>query len=178
VESRPSLWLLVCMRPSDFHLASPADLLEALEASWDCSTAYASAFAPGNAALGQCYPTARVVQSFFPRFEIARGIVDTGSSIEAHYWNVDPRAAPPEHADLTRSQFPARSKIVEYELLDRHALGDSSPTVVRCQVLLERVVARLLSASGPIRRDDLGGEPPEESCTVRIGSQMDNLAPR
>lgn len=163
------------MCSSDFRLACPADLLAALEASWDRSTAYLGAFEPGNAARGQCYPTARVVQSFFPRFEIARGRVDTGSSIEAHFWNVDPRAAPPEHVDLTWSQFPAASKVVDYELLDRHALGDSPPTMLRCQVLLDRIMARLHSACGVDFRSELGREPLEESRTVRIGSQMDNL---
>jgi hypothetical protein len=109
-------------------------------------TAYAGAFQPGNAALGQCYPTSRVVQLFFPRFEIARGRVDSGSSIEAHFWNVDPSVSPPEHVDLTWSQFPPASKVVDYELLDRRALGDSPPTILRCQMLLERVMARLYSA--------------------------------
>jgi hypothetical protein len=140
------------MRPRDFRLASPADLLAALEASWDRSTAYLGAFEPGNAALGQCYPTARVVQSFFPRFEIARGRVDTGSSLEAHFWNVDPQAAPPEHVDLTWSQFPAASKVVDYELLDRNAFGDRPRTMLRCQVLLDRIMARLQSGSGASRR--------------------------
>jgi hypothetical protein len=138
------------MLPSDFRLASPADLLAHFEASWDRSTAYLEAFEPGNAALGQCYPTARVVQWFFPRFEIARGRVNTGSSIEAHFWNVDPRAAPPEHVDLTWSQFPATSKVVDYELLDSHLLGDSLPTTLRCQVLLDRIMARLHCASGAV----------------------------
>ena len=133
------------MRFSDFRLTSPTDLLPALEASWDCSTAYAGASEPGNAALGQCYPTARVVQSFFPHYEIARGRVDTGSSMEAHYWNVDPHAAPPEHVDLTWSQFRSASKVFDYELLDRHAFGDSAPTVLRCDVLLQRVIAHLRS---------------------------------
>ena len=133
------------MRFSDFGLAVPTDLAAALQASWDPSTAYAGAYEPGNAALGQCYPTARVVQSFFPRFEIARGRVDTVSSIETHYWNLDPQAAPPEHVDLTWSQFPCASRVVDYELLDRYALGDSPPTVLRCALLLRRVVAHLSS---------------------------------
>ena len=131
------------MRPSDYGLASPADLQAALEASWDRSTAHCGAFEPGNPALGQCYPTARVVQLFFPRFEIARGKVNTGLSLEAHFWNIDPRADPLEHVDLTWQQFPPKSEVVEYELLDRGDLGDSPPTVLRCQLLLERVLAQL-----------------------------------
>lgn len=142
------------MQLSDFRLTSPTDLLVALDASWDCSTAYGGACEPGNAALGQCYTTARVVQSFFPRFEIARGRVDTGSSLEPHYWNVDPQAAPPEHVDLTWSQFHSASKVVDYKLLNRYALGDSQPTMLRCEMLLQRVVAHLhsRSAGGLINR--------------------------
>lgn len=137
---------MVRMLSSKFRLSCPADLLPALQASWDGMTAYAGAFQPGNPALGQCYPTSRVVQAFFPGFEIARGRVNTGTLIEAHFWNVDPRATGLEHVDLTWSQFPAASEVVDYELLDRNALSDSPPTILRCQVLLERVMARLQSA--------------------------------
>jgi hypothetical protein len=138
---------MIRMRLSEHGLAAPAGLQAALEASWDRSTAYLGAFETSNPALGQCYPTARVVQSFFPRFEIVRGTVDTGSSLEAHFWNVDPRADPPEHVDLTWRQFPPSSKIVEHKLLDRDNLGDSPPTVLRCRLLLERVLAQLQSVS-------------------------------
>ncbi|MBC7546228.1 hypothetical protein H7171_00605 [Candidatus Saccharibacteria bacterium] len=44
-----------------------ADMLkirEALEASWDEKTSYLAVKQEGNPALGQCYPTSRVVQHF------------------------------------------------------------------------------------------------------------------
>ncbi len=119
------------------------DLRAALEASWDRRTAYRGACQPGNPALGQCYPTSRVVQWFFPQLEIAAGEVDTGSGLEAHFWNVDPASTPPAHIDLSWMQFAAGSKVVRFTLLDRHALNDSPSTTARCRLLLERVLARL-----------------------------------
>jgi hypothetical protein len=55
-------------------------------------------------------------------------------------------------------------------------LGDSPPTVLRCQLLLERVFAQLhsaLSRAGPSCK--LSGEPLQECRTVCVGSQMHNL---
>lgn len=115
----------------------------AIEASWDRRTAYLGVHEPGNTALGQCYPTSRVVQWFFPRLEIVSGEVDTGSAIEAHFWNIDPASNPPKHFDLTWKQFAEGSTVVRFKILDRHALGDSPPTVARCQLLLERVLVSL-----------------------------------
>jgi hypothetical protein len=114
-------------------------LAAALEKSWDSRTAYLDAARPGNPAFGQCYPTARVVQWFFPETEIASGKVDTGSSIEAHFWNVEPTADGLAHIDLSWQQVPPGSTVTEFHLLDRTALGDSPPTVARCRLLLERV---------------------------------------
>lgn len=124
-------------------------LRSAVEASWDVETAYLGARQPGNPALGQCYPTARVVQWFFPRFEIASGEVDTGSALEAHFWNVDAAADPSEHLDLTWQQFAKGSKVVRFEILDRHCLNDSPPTILRCQLLLQRVLSKLDSGIAP-----------------------------
>jgi hypothetical protein len=101
------------------------------------------AFARGNPALGQCYPTASVVQCFFPRFDIAAGDVDTGSAIEAHFSNIDQVSIPAEHVDLTWQQFPRGSQVIRFRVLDRHSLGDSPPTVLRCRLLLQRVLAEL-----------------------------------
>lgn len=120
-----------------------ARLKKALEASWQPDTAYQAVSQTGNPALGQCYPTARVVQWFFPRFEIAAGEVDTGSSREAHFWNVDPATYPAEHVDLTRGQFPPSAEVIHWRLLDRAALGDSPRTIIRCELLLSRVLAAL-----------------------------------
>ncbi|HEX8443547.1 MAG TPA: hypothetical protein VF631_07855 [Allosphingosinicella sp.] len=118
-------------------------LRSALEASWDAHTAYQGAVRPGNPAFGQCYPTARVVQWFFPESEIACGDVDTGSSIECHFWNVRVDGDRTDHIDLSWEQFPPGSAVLNYRLLDRNALGDSPPTLARCALLLERVHAEL-----------------------------------
>jgi hypothetical protein len=118
-------------------------LQQLLEASWRPDTAYEGVSEPGNAALGQCYPTARVVQWFFPRFEIALGQVDTGTSLETHFWNIDPTASPVEHVDFTRQQFAVGAKVIGWRLLHRDRLGDSPPTIARCERLLRRVLAGL-----------------------------------
>jgi hypothetical protein len=132
---------------SEFESAARAVSLpllqSALEASWDSRTAYLGACRAGNPALGQCYPTARVVQWFFPSFEIASGEVDTGSAAESHFWNVDPACDPQVHVDLTWQQFGPGAKVRGFRILDRHALGDSPPTIERCQLLLDRVLFRL-----------------------------------
>ena len=121
-------------------------LTAALQASWDSRTAYRGASQSGNPAVGQCYPTSRVVQWFFPRFEIASGEVDTGSMLEWHFWNVDPACDPPVHVDLTWEQFGPGSKVRHFTILDPHSLGDSPPTIERCQLLLERVLVELARA--------------------------------
>ncbi len=120
-------------------------LKAALEASWDSRTAYLGAFQPGNPALAQCYPTARVVQWFFPHLEIASGEVETGSAVDHHFWNVDQGRDPPVHVDLTWQQFGPGAKVRQFKILDRHALGDSPPTIDRCSLLLHRVLAHLAS---------------------------------
>ena len=50
-------------------------LREALEASWGEKTSYLAAKKAGNPSLGQCYPTPRVIQHFFPETEIVKGKV-------------------------------------------------------------------------------------------------------
>jgi hypothetical protein len=61
-------------RNPDFMLC----LREALAASWDKRTAYLEVEQAGNPALGQCYPTSRVVQHYYPETEIIKGKVWTG----------------------------------------------------------------------------------------------------
>jgi hypothetical protein len=122
---------------------SLAQLESALKASWDSRTAHLGAHQPGNPALGQCYPTARVVQWFFPAFEIASGAVETPSGLEWHFWNIDPACNPVVHLDLTWSQFAPGSTVKHFTILNRETLGDSPPTVGRCQLLLERVRMKL-----------------------------------
>jgi len=118
-----------------------ARLHAALEASWDERTAYQGAMREGNPAFGQCYPTARVVQWWFPECEIAAGDVDTGEGMEAHFWCV--RRG--ETIDFTWGQFPSGSKIRKSRLLERDTLNDSPSTIERCQLLLERVLAVLMT---------------------------------
>ena len=118
-------------------------LRAALEASWDYRTAYQSVQCAGNPALGQCYPTSRVVQWFLPEFEIARGQVWTGEIAEAHFWNVRRGAAGLEHLDLSWSQFPIGSQVTRFELLDRRNFGDGPSTIARVELLLQRVLLEL-----------------------------------
>lgn len=131
------------MEAAPYPSISLAQLKSALEASWEPRTAYGGVHQPGNAALGQCYPTSRVVQWFFPKLEIASGEVDTGSALEAHFWNIDPASTRSRHVDLTWQQFARGSKVVRFKILDRHALDDSRPTTRRCRILLRRVLIRL-----------------------------------
>lgn len=137
---------------ADFDKAYPRIDVErlraALTASWDRDTAYLKVHQDGNPALGQCYPTARVVQWFFPEFEIARGEVWTGAGLETHFWNARKVREEIEHLDLSWSQFPPGSRVVSFELLDRTDLGDSPPTVTRCELLLHRVLASLAGSQG------------------------------
>ena len=124
-------------------------LAGAIEASWDHRTAYGGITRPGNPAFGQCYPTSRVVQFFYPEVEIARGNVWTGSSTECHFWNIRGSGAQAEWIDLSWKQFPPGSVVQHFELLDRRHLGDSPPTVARCALLLRRVLSHLSDRPPP-----------------------------
>ena len=128
-------------------------LREALEASWDKQTAFGGVAECGNAALGQCYPTARVVQHFFPATEIVKGAVWTGKNEEVHFWNALAFGTHWYHIDLSWQQFPPGSVVREFRALDRYNLGDSEPTVQRCARLLSRVVEHLATASAPFAVD-------------------------
>lgn len=128
------------------ELVGPIDLRHltlALEASWDHRTSYQGATRPGNPAYGQCYPTSRVVQWFYPEYEIAKGEVWTGDSVEQHFWNVRGSGEHAEWIDLSWKQFPAGSVVRHFSLLDRTALGDSERARQRCALLLERVLSYL-----------------------------------
>jgi hypothetical protein len=118
-------------------------LAAAIEASWDHRTAYRGITKPGNPASGQCYPTSRVVQFFYPETEIACGDVWTGSGTECHFWNVRDSGDEAEWIDLSWKQFPPGSAVQHLKLLDRRLLGDSPPTIERCELLLRRVLSRL-----------------------------------
>lgn len=83
------------------------------------------------------------MQWFYPDFEIAKGEVWTGSSIERHFWNVRGLGAVAQSLDLSWKQFPVDSVVRNFVLLDRHALGDSDATMERCALLLQRVLSYL-----------------------------------
>ena len=118
-------------------------LTRALEASWDHLTSYMGETRPDNPAYGQCYPTSRVVQWFYPEYEIAKGDVWTGASVEQHFWNVRGQDANAEWLDLSWKQFPVGSAVRQFVLLDRNSLGDSERARARCALLLDRVLAHL-----------------------------------
>jgi allophanate hydrolase subunit 1 len=54
---------------------------------WGFSVVAQGAAQPGNPALGQCYPTARLIQRLDPRMEIVRGTVRAADSFHTHFWN-------------------------------------------------------------------------------------------
>ncbi len=114
-------------------------LREALETSWDEKTSYLAVKKEGNPALGQCYPTSRVVQYFFSETEIIRGKVWNGNTIEIHFWNGLVVDGIVYHIDLSWQQFPPLSSVREFEILDRKLLNDSKETIERCEILLQRV---------------------------------------
>ena len=116
---------------------------DALEAAWGQDTSYQCAVQEGNPALGQCYPTSRVMQRFFPELDIVKGTVWTGGSLESHFWNILTVNEVTHHVDLTWQQFPHGSRVTSFEILDRDCLQDSKQTVQRCDRLEERVIAHL-----------------------------------
>jgi hypothetical protein len=115
-------------------------LREALEAAWDSETSYKNVSRPSNPALGQCYPTSRVVQFFLPETEIIEGRVWTGKGIEKHFWNVLSIGNELIPIDFTWQQFPHGSKVKSYKVLDRNKFGDSQKTIERVELLLKRVL--------------------------------------
>jgi hypothetical protein len=126
-------------RTLDFMLC----LREALTASWDKQTAYLEAEQVGNPALGQCYPTSRVVQHYYPETEIVKGIVWTGETTEVHFWNALRVGEDWYHIDLSWQQFPSGSTIEGFVIIERQELNDSEATTQRCALLLKRVEAYL-----------------------------------
>jgi hypothetical protein len=134
------VWLFVDMMGNMKALANVdmTQLREALEASWDIKTAYLETSEKDNPALGQCYPTSRVVQRFFPETEIAEGEVWTGKAIEKHFWNVLKLNGKEYHIDFTWQQFPAGSSVRSYKIRNRDALCDGAQTIKRVELLEKR----------------------------------------
>ncbi|EEF24516.1 conserved hypothetical protein [Ricinus communis] len=126
-------------RPQEFMLR----LRDALTASWDKQTAYLAVEEIGNLALGQCYPTSRVVQHYYPEMEIIKGLVWNGKSHEVHFWNGLCIGDEWYHFDLTWQQFPPTSVVQEFAVIKREDLSDSEGTLKRCELLLKRVDDRL-----------------------------------
>jgi hypothetical protein len=122
-------------RPPDFMLR----LREALAASWDKRTAYLAVEQTENPALGQCYPTSRAVQHYYPETEIIKGNVWTGKTLDVHFWNGLRIGDDWYHIDLSWQQFPAGSVIQEFVIVERQELNDSELTMQRCALLLKRV---------------------------------------
>lgn len=130
-------------RPESVGSTDLPTLTLALEASWDHLTSYQGAMRPDNPAYGQCYPTSRVVQWFYPEYEIASGEVWTGAAVEQHFWNVRGTGKHADWIDLSWKQFPTGSVVRQFFLLDRNALGDSERARERCAILLQRVLSHL-----------------------------------
>ncbi len=124
------------MRPNQTFMLR---LREALRASWDRETAYEAVEQAGNTALGQCYPTSRVVQHYYPATETVKGDIWTGEREEVHFWNVLAAGDDWYHIDLIWQQFPTGSIVRKCVMLDRHNLGDGDATIQRCALLLKRV---------------------------------------
>lgn len=118
-------------------------LREALEASWQPDTAFLEVHEEGNPALGQCYPTSRVVQIYYPEMEIVEGEVWTSNGTEKHFWNILVVNGTTYHMDFTWQQFPHGSKVRNFKILDRNNLGDGSKTISRVDLLLSRVKQHL-----------------------------------
>ena len=118
-------------------------LREAIEASWQPDTAYLQVHEAGNPALGQCYPTSRVIQHYFPETEIVEGRVWTGKKMEKHFWNIRQDGEDIYHIDFSWSQFPTGSVVKSFKIRDRETLGDGPETLKRIDLLLKRVEANL-----------------------------------
>jgi len=118
-------------------------LKNALEASWSNETSYHGAEEEGKPSLGQCLPTALVVQHFFPEILILKGKVSNGAKTEEHYWNGTMKNNEIDHIDLTWQQFPAGSTVQEFEIFNHSLLNKSSSAIRRYELLLSRVIGYL-----------------------------------
>ena len=89
--------------------------------------------------MGQCYPTSRTVQHYYPASDIIKGAVWTGKALEVHFWNVLRIGASDYHIDFTWQQFPHGSTVQQFAIIARDELHDSAATTRRCSLLLSRV---------------------------------------
>jgi hypothetical protein len=114
-------------------------LRKAIEASREPATASFGQDQPDNPALGQCYPTAWLVQHYFPEVEIVEGTVYTPVGDEKHFWNFLSIQGVEYHIDLTWQQFPHGAYVSKWRVWDREMLQDGPDTRERCELLKSKV---------------------------------------
>lgn len=129
----------------DHEKANMLSLRQAIEASWGVDTAYLEAYEEGNPALGNCYPTSRVVQYYYPKTEIVEGEIQTPKGTEKHFWNLLTVDDIDYHIDLSWQQFPVGSYVKSYKIRDRNELNDGEDAIRRVNLLLSRVKKFLAS---------------------------------
>ena len=127
--------------------ANMLHLRQAVEASWGTDTAYLGVFEKHNPALGNCYPTSRVIQYYYPKTEIIEGEVQTPTGVEKHFWNLLTVDGTEYHIDLSWQQFPAGSYVKKYKTRDRNELNDGEEATRRVDLLLKRVGKHLAKAA-------------------------------
>jgi hypothetical protein len=148
-------------------------LREALAASWYSDTAYNGVEQAGNPALGQCYPTARVVLHYFPEAEIIEGKVWTGTREETHFWNGLRVGEEWHHLDLSWQQFPQGSIVRSFVVLEQREIVDSQATQDRCALLLRRVQERIgkgaVTDGGVVPLSSMGRlDPPAHNAGILV----------
>ncbi len=124
------------MKPKNVSIVR---LREALSCSWSKDTAYLGVSEENNPSLGNCYPTSRVVQFYFPNTEIVEGRVLTPAGEEKHFWNMIVVDGVEYHVDLTWQQFPPNSRVISYKIRDRNFFNDGEDATRRVELLKERV---------------------------------------
>lgn len=120
-------------------------LRRAIEASWQPDTAPLKVEEIDNPALGQCYPTSRVIQHYMPESEIVEGVVETSKGTDKHFWNLLIVNGLELHIDYSWQQFHSGSSVKSWKIRDRNTLNDSEETLTRVETLLSRVRQQLLS---------------------------------
>ena len=139
------LWVNRTMKPHEN--IDMIQLRRAMEASWDSATSYLNVVEVGNPALGQCYPTSRVLQMFFPNLEIVEGEVRLGEQIDKHFWNAIEIEGELYHIDFTWQQFKPGSYVHSFKIRDKKTLNEGKQTIERCELLKTRVMAYMIEAN-------------------------------
>ncbi|WP_134765992.1 hypothetical protein [Nocardioides sp. 1609] len=119
-----------------------SDIEQALRASWDAKTQFATADylarGAGRASRGQCGTTALVVQELLGGDLMVADLEHAGQVVGVHYWNVTSGGV---EVDLTRDQLLDDESLVDVRrvVMPRSASAGERPF----QVLRERVRERL-----------------------------------